>query len=298
VLLSGGFVNLVSCVTMAQLDLSFFLEPPDLTTLGILHIEPLAPLSLVVAQPGVYYRSQAAPSENMLYGMLENALGWHFDEDAKIGLKRKSLLPSLKKAARKLQGRKSGWLDSEWLNKKHQPSESGVGAWSLLGYHLRFEPPHVLPAVERYEDLWTQHLHDKGSNFFRGSRVYDYSLEPLVTRTKAEDPRQALNPKTKKRPSFIEMGEGENKGFVTLDLETALQLERGKLHYNSVRSKFPQYYGAPKKREYVIPQGTYRFRVKTTGTVSGIIREALQEPQAPLYLGTNDGWVEAHWEVL
>lgn len=275
------------------LDFSFFFEPPDLTVLGLLHIEALAPLSLVVAQPGAYYRSQVAPTDHMLYGLLENALGWHLDV---YGFKREDLYKALQKRAKNMQDKKSPWIGSDWLTGKANSNTSGVGFWSLLQHHLRFEPPHILPAVERYEDLWSQHLRDNGRSFFGGSRAYDYRLENLVTRTRAEDPTQEMNTRTKKRPPFIEMG--DKASYQRVDLEDAIQFERGKLNYMSVRSAFPQYFVSPKKREYVIPQGPYLFRVRTSEAVSEMIAAALDNPAAPLYLGSNDGWVEVTWEVL
>lgn len=93
------------------------------------------------------------------------------------------------------------------------------------------------------------------------------------------------------------MGEGKEK-YPVAGLEDAHRFERGRMHYTSIRSAFPQYYVSPKKREYVIPDGPYHFRVRTTSTVSEMIGRALLDPAAPLYLGTNDGWVEATWKVL
>lgn len=270
---------------MSNLDFSFFLEPPDLTVIGVLHIEALAPLSIVVAQPGAYYRSQSAPSEHMLYGMLENALGWHIDDIE--GFKRQDLLKGLRKQAKKVQGRGSLWVNSDWLNMKADTISSGVGFWSLLQHHVRFEPPHVLPLVERYEDLWSQQLHDNGSSFFGGSRAYDHKLEDLVMRTRTKVKVQEEGKKARE-VALVEMG--DKKDFKRLALDEAVRLERGKLNYMSVRSAFPQYYVTPKKREYVLPQGPYRFRVRTTEMVSRIITAALVDPAAPLYLGSNDGW--------
>ena len=57
------------------MDLSFFLEPPEFSVTAVLTVEALAPLSMSAAQPGTYYRSQRAPTNAMLYGLLENAMG-------------------------------------------------------------------------------------------------------------------------------------------------------------------------------------------------------------------------------
>lgn len=262
------------------LDFSFFFEPPDLTVLGVLHIEVLAPLSLVVAQPGAYYRSQAAPTDHMLYGLLENALGWHLDV---YGFKREDLYKALQKRAKNMQDKKSPWIGSDWLTGKANSNTSGVGFWSLLQHHLRFEPPHILPAVERYEDLWSQHLHRSDDNFDGASRHYDPSMEEVITLARQER---------------ILYSSRDNADVKTLkDIDAGLQAGQ-KVYKSALKPRFPQYFVSPTKREYVIPKGDYRFRVQTTTSVSKLIAQALDDPAAPLYLGSNDGWVEVDWEVI
>ena len=95
---------------MNDLDLSFFLEPPELNTYAMLTIEALAPLSMSSSQPGTYYRSQPAPTKAMLYGLLENALGWHFPEDV-----RSDLLKQLRSAAKSELGRGHALKESPWI---------------------------------------------------------------------------------------------------------------------------------------------------------------------------------------
>ena len=58
-------------------DFKFLLEPPDFSASALLTIDALAPLSLVTSMPGKYYRSQPEPTDEMLYGMIENAFGFH-----------------------------------------------------------------------------------------------------------------------------------------------------------------------------------------------------------------------------
>lgn len=58
-------------------------------------------------------------------------------------------------------------------------------------------------------------------------------------------------------------------------------------------SSFPQYYISQAKREYVIPLGTYEVCIETSKNLSECIEQAIEMPAAPLYLGTNDGWIEA-----
>ena len=152
---------------MDLIDLQFFLEPPDLTTKALLQIEALAPLSMVAAQPGSYYRSQPAPTEFMLHGMLENALGWHLHETV-----RKQTMDGLKKRIKKQSKRLKTWADSPWMVDKPVGSPD-VGFVSLLQYHVHFTGLAEPVPVYSYDDLWSQHLRDTGRSFFGGSRHYD-----------------------------------------------------------------------------------------------------------------------------
>ena len=83
-----------------QIDLSFYLEPPELIQRGKLTICVLAPLSMVSQQPGSYFRSELSPTKDMLYGLVENAAGWHFHED-----QRKVIIKGLVKAVKKKFGK-------------------------------------------------------------------------------------------------------------------------------------------------------------------------------------------------
>ena len=78
------------------MDLSFYLDPPDRTEHGALVVRALAPLSMVSSQPGSYYQGAPAPSDAMLLGMVENALGWHLGP-----AERKSAVRGMQKQAKK-----------------------------------------------------------------------------------------------------------------------------------------------------------------------------------------------------
>lgn len=260
---------------MEAIDLQFFLEPPNLTTRAMLTIEALAPLSMVAAQPGKYYRSQPAPTNYMLYGLLENALGWHLHDKM-----RKQAMDSLKKQLKKNMKKDEKWNGSEWIVDKANTSE--VGFMSLLQYHVKFSEVSVQPAVTSFDDLWSQHLHDTGQSFFGGSKHYDASLSDLLNRGKQG-----------------EVSFGDRAEFENYTEEELLNLPGGaKIKYTAIRSKFPQYYVSPTVREYVIPNRPYLIGLATTPAVSELIKAAFDDPAAPLYLGSNDGWVEVNYEVL
>jgi CRISPR-associated protein Cas5 len=241
-----------------KLDLNFLLHPPNFSARAILTIEALAPLSMVTSMPGKYYRSQPEPTPEMLYGLLENALGWHVADKERNELR--------KKLERKLN---------------QNVFETGVGFVSVLQFHVRMATTS-LPPVMHYDDLWSQHL--KGGSFLGGSRNYDYRVIPLINA---------------QRSGRITIGDGsEAKGF-SKDPNKLTDFKDGdNIHVNVVRKYFPQYYSSPTPREYVIPQGTYKYVLETSLHLAELIGQAVENPAAPLYLGSNDGWVEATWEVL
>lgn len=262
------------------MDFSFFFEIPERSVSGLLHIEALAPLSMASGQPGNYYQSLRSPTPHMLYGMLENALGWHFAQDV-----RKDMFKQLQKDAKKAN---RGEAKSLWLST--QPETSDSKYFSFLQYHLEFEPSIFEPATLTYDDLWSQHLRDSGRSFFGGSRHYDASLEKTINRV---------------RSKTIEFG--DRTGFEDVKPEEIASLPDGaKVKYTSIRPLFPQYYASlPTVREYVEPIRTnkkvgdpdYLFRFNTTQKVFEMIMKALENPVAPLYLGSNDGWVHATIET-
>lgn len=239
-----------------NLNLNFLLEPPDFSVRGKLTIEALAPLSMVASLPGKYYRSQPEPTEAMLYGMLENALGWHISAK-----ERKDLSSNLKQ-------------------KCGEPEKTGVGFISLLQFHLRFTTK-FLPPLLHYDDYWSQH--QKGSRFTTGSRNHDSRLIALLNAEKID-------------ANDIEIKEAASH---RKDSSVAFDFQSGeRIHIDALRYYFPQYYISPTPRGYVLPQGVYQFVAETSTQISELIVGALENLAAPLYLGSNDGWVEANWEVF
>lgn len=240
------------------LDLSFLLEPPDFSVRAMLTIDALAPLSMVTSMPGKYYRSQPEPTDAMLYGLLENALGWHISD-----IERKILLKKLE--------RELGMT----------AATTGVGYSSLLQFHLRF-PVKSLPTLLHYDDLWAQHL--KGGSFLDGSRNYDKLVIPLMNAYRNRD------------NTGVTITDRAN---ASKDSKKLNEFRNGdQIHVNVVRRFFPQYYASPTPREYVIPQGAYKYVIETSMKLAKTLSIAFAVPAAPLYLGSNDGWVEVSWEEL
>jgi CRISPR-associated protein Cas5 len=241
-----------------KFDLNFLLQLPDFSARAKLTIDALAPLSIVASLPGKYYRSQREPTPQMLYGLIENAIGWHVSDKER------------KEIGKKLKNKFGEELE-----------KSGVGFISLLQFHLRFSTS-VIPPLLHYDDLWAQNL--KGASFIGGSRNYD---------------NRAIKVMNAYREGNVGFGDqSEAKGF-SKDPNKIRDFKKGEnLHLNVVRPYFPQYYISPTPREYIIPQGEYKFVVETNKMLTKTLAEAFENPAAPLYLGSNDGWIDARWEVI
>jgi CRISPR-associated protein Cas5 len=234
------------------MDFSFLLQEPDFSFVAFLKIQALSPLSMVHSMPGAYFRSQSAPTAIMLYGMLENALGWHIGEKERTELKRK-------------------------LEKRHKTKaqESVLGFMSFLQWHVRFVE-EKLPPTMHFDDLWAQHL--RGASFVGGSRNYDASAIPIMDAVRAGTVRMSDTARASKDPTKLHNFQEDDE-----------------INLSVLRKIFPQYYASPTPREYVVPDGVYVYRIETSPSIAPMIENALADPAAPLYLGSNDGWVDVEF---
>jgi len=166
------------------------------------------------------------------------------------------------------------------LGKRHKvpAQKSNVGFGSVLQWHVRFVFKHI-PAAMHYDDLWAQHL--RGSSFPDGSRNYDADMIPLMNAKRAGKIAVGDTADCKRDPGLLRDFQDGDKINITL-----------------LRPHFPQYYASPTPREYIVPSGPFRYRLETSRALADLIGQALDDPQSPLYLGSNDGWVDATWEAL
>lgn len=148
-----------------NIKIEVLFEKPEPTIKASLFIEPLAPLSLVTSMPGAYYRSQREPSEFMIYGMLENLLGWHFTDS-----ERDLIIKALKKHYKKAYKTDKNLASIDF-------NKTGVGFKPLLQHHLKIEKLLLKPHIESFDDYWTQHLKDVDQRHAKGTRNYDYRIE-------------------------------------------------------------------------------------------------------------------------
>jgi len=249
-----------------EINISLLFEKPNLDKSAILWLEPLAPLSMVVSMPGSYYRSQGEPSPFMIYGMLENLLGWHFDNNI-----RRNILRKMKSE-----------FSKRYKVKEFSVESSEVGYSPILQQHVKIESPALMqPQKEFYEDFWTQHLKDRDERHLGGARNYDLKIERMVNLSKT------LEKKSK----------SEN------DKETKKQMtDRAKRIRAVIMKRYmtymPNYYSSPKKREFVLIKGTYGYKLNLTEGFSSLLTEAVETLSYPLYIGTNEGWVNIKLQIL
>lgn len=293
---------------METIDLQFFLEPPELTVKGLLIIEALAPLSMVAAQPGAYYRTQSIPTNEMVYGMLENALGWHFGsmnlqiiEEESKKYDREKLIKKLKSIAFKRFKKNEQWKSSKWLTE--DPLKSGSGFMSLLTYHVSLNLKSDLEQMFlQYDDLWTRHINAGVSGRFENSsRNHDFRIaevrERIARKTlqfddKSEKKKDGEDEKIVNNEAHPEKIDKKNECRLTVEEMLAVP-DKTTLHKRHLKPFFPFYYNSPTLRGYVVPSKPYVFEIVTTTELKNLLFEAIRNPQSPLYLGSNDGWVEA-----
>jgi CRISPR-associated protein Cas5 len=148
------------------MDISLLFDKPDLSKKALLVIEPLAPLSMVNSMPGSYYKTEHVPTKQMLCGLLENMLGFHFSHEHRTAIRKK-----LKQHFKKLK------LD-------FPEDESLVGFLPVTHHLFEIEPPIVLPQMIFFEDYWTQHLIGGDERHLKGATNYDWRLEEDINRIK------------------------------------------------------------------------------------------------------------------
>jgi CRISPR-associated protein Cas5 len=140
------------------------------------------------------------------------------------------------------------------FEKKIEKEESESGFQPLLGYYFELTPQVMIPSLKHYEDLWTQHLIGNDSRHSNGAIHYDWQLEEGREKCKNND-------------------DEHNKFF------------------KMYRDKFPKYYRAVPKREFIIAQGDYRLKIIINDSLLSILKNKIEENNMG-YLGTSEGWVD------
>lgn len=143
---------------------------------------------------------------------------------------------------------------------------SAVGYTSLLGHLFEVELPVCPVPACRYEDIWKQQLYRDGYAHPNGTPNLDYKLIRLKENLEKKD-----------------------NGTVTNDAI-------GKF-FKEHKSKFPMYYTSPRKREFIVLEGNYQFKLSMSSHLFEALSQSIIENNIA-YLGTNEGWVNLKLEEL
>lgn len=227
-----------------KIDISLLFENPELDTSVILTIQPLAPLSMVSSLPGSYYKTERTPTKFMLSGLFENLLGWHFSKEDRANIFREMKIVHKKK-----------------FKKDLIKEESKVGYQSLVSYYFEPAPPPLIPVIQYYEDLWTQHLIGADERHAKGVINYDWRIENDANLIKEKIRNKELKDK--------DLGD----------------------FFNDNRAQFPLYYRSVPKREFIIAKGFYQFRLNINRQLLDLLQNACSDMNVG-YLGTSEGWVD------
>jgi len=257
---------------MDKMDIAFLFEKPIFEQQAMLIIEPLAPLSMVSSLPGSFYKTLAEPSTFMIYGMIENLIGWHFSDNI-----RKDIVKQVEK-----HWKKNLKIDS--ISKK----SSEVGFQPLLQNHLTIEHPVFLkPHVEFYEDYWTQHLKDSDRRHLGGARNYSWKIEEVLSKSRREFEKENIILK-------LELDKDSKNDLLKKNISELKKLYEANQTktFKENKDMFPKYYSSPKKREFVITEGNYGYKINTSNFLLEFLKKVINNNQSPTHLGTNEGWVD------
>jgi len=243
-------------------------EAPNFDVTLKLKVSALAPLSMNNSVPGKFYPSGYKPSESMVLGMIENAIGLYLDEGD-----RKELSKITKKktsAGKDLQTSVSQYI-------------------SVLQHHLRID--HITESFAmKFTDFFSQQLNrSEGDARLNGGANMSYELVKYLSELKnissiAAAKRNELSPE-----KIQELGEKDEEKIKQLGDEKKKSID---LREKELNKLIACYYTTPSTREYIEPLNDYIITISTSEYLDEIIRHSLFDPESPLFLGTNDGWVD------
>jgi CRISPR-associated protein Cas5 len=143
---------------------------------------------------------------------------------------------------------------------------STVGYTCLIGHLFDIELPVCPIPTCRYEDVWKQQLYRDGYAHPNGTPNLSYELIPLKKHLDKKD-----------------------NGTVTNDAI-------GKF-YKENKGDFPMYYTSPRKREFIVLDNNYQFKLLMSSRLFEELSQGMNENNIA-YLGTNEGWVNLKLEAL
>jgi|YNPMSStandDraft_2_1061718.scaffolds.fasta_scaffold02989_1 CRISPR-associated protein Cas5 len=153
-------------------------------------------------------------------------------------------------------------------NKNLEKEESESGYQLLLGYYFEVTPQVLIPVLKHYEDLWTQHMIGADTRHLDGSVHNSWDLENELSILR----KQKFSSKRERDNIFSD-------------------------YFKKNQDKFPLYYRAVLKREFIIAQGDYRLKLNMNSNLLAKLKEQVKENDIG-YLGTSEGWVTVSFQEV
>ena len=232
----------------------------------LLNIIPIVPLSLCdIAENN--FKSTILPSRGKILGLFENALGIH-------------ITPSDRKR-----------IVNNIFGKDHNLEDTGNGFTSILQNHIKMVFPKKEPKHSRYFDFSKKLDYDKYDNItnLKGSS-YDISLIPLISGSLLGKIAFTGNKKDKNGLSVVELLEYINgNNDITLNTDQEILFNSGKLAIFTSKIF---------KREYIEYFEDINIEILTSDILGDILKECINIPEFPLYLGNSEGWIDATLENI
>jgi CRISPR-associated protein Cas5 len=145
---------------MKDIDISFLFHESELNKEFLLKIHPLTSLSMV-DNAGSYYMTTKKPSEVKLYGMIENLIEFHFDDNV-----RKKII---KEQNKKLKNR------SITQNSNYHP---------ITDKHIKFIDENEEFDYKIFNDVWNQCRKETDLRHYNGCKYCSWDLEEKVKEIK------------------------------------------------------------------------------------------------------------------
>jgi CRISPR-associated protein Cas5 len=263
-----------------KINLDIIFQKPSLDKKVKLTIMPLAPLSMVSAIPGSYYKTDDIPDKYKICGLFENILGWHFDKEDRLKIHKK-----IKEHHKK-----------EFKSSEYEPQHSASGFQPLL-FNF-FETGMVLKHQSYfYNDLVKMCARRTDADVHpKGTPNLDYKIlkEKKWVRLKEKEIEKYREEKKK-----LEKDKEKNKDRLK-ELESLIPKQgQGPLLdlYKQNLLQFPMYYTSPSVREFAYTEGSIQISLNIHNTLYEALSLSLNNCSTA-YLGNSEGWVEINLEEI
>jgi CRISPR-associated protein Cas5 len=150
---------------------------------------------------------------------------------------------------------------------------------------------HFSPEIRSQIEKWLKKENKKSFNgFVESGSGYKSILSNHVKIEHIEKPTEITTFEDLWSQQLKRSDNGHLKGARNYDWRLEQQLDT--LEEKLQTQYYPYYYISPTNREYILCKGSYSIALKTNKELAQRIREGLSNLHTPLYLGSNDGWIE------